>query len=264
MTDAAIEISVEGPLLVVTLNRPDKGNALRHEDCVALREKIEQADGGTDIRAILIRAEGKHFCAGADLVAANAPGAKPRPGHMARALAAGAHGLISAVWRSPVPTVSAVQGRAIGLGMHLAVACDFTIAADEAAFSAVFCKRGFSVDSGGSFLLPRLVGLRRARQMLLRAVPVPATTAVEWGLIDRVVPGAQLDAESRTLAVELASGPTFSLGHTKKLLNDPVSSDIDAVLAQEAASVEATIRSADFKEGIRAFVERREPAFTGV
>lgn len=264
MTGNPIETAVEGPLLVLTLNRPDKGNALRHEDCVTLRRSIEEVDGGTDIRAILIRAEGRHFCAGADLVAANAPGAKPRPGHMARALHAGAHGLISALWHSPVPTVSAVQGRAIGLGMHLAVACDFTIAAEEAVFSAVFCKRGFSVDSGGSYLLPRLIGLRRARQMLMRAVPVPAPTAADWGLIDSAVPGARLEDESLGLATELASGATFSLGHTKRLLNDPVSSDIDAVLAQEAASVEATIRSADFKEGIRAFVERREPVFTGV
>jgi len=270
MTDTAVTTpeptvtsAVVGSVLVLTLNRPDKANALRHDDCVVLRERFAEVDGGSDIRAILLRAEGRHFCAGADLVTANAPGAKPKIGHLERTLAAGAHGLVSAVWHCPVPTVSAVRGRAMGLGLHLAVACDFTIAADDAVFSAPFCKRGFSVDSGGSFLLPRLVGLRRARQLLLRGVPVPAATAAEWGLVDNVVPAVALEDEALALASELASGPTYSLSHTKRLLNDPAPVGIGEVLAREAASVEATVRSADFKEGIRAFAERREPNFTG-
>jgi 2-(1,2-epoxy-1,2-dihydrophenyl)acetyl-CoA isomerase len=251
------------PVLTLTLNRPDKGNALRQTDCAALREKIEAVDGGGDVRAILIRAEGRNFCAGADLVAANADQGKPRAGQLSRSLATGAHGLISAVWNCPVPTVSVVQGKAIGLGLHLAVACDFTVAATDAAFAAPFCKRGFSVDSGGSFLLPRLVGMRRARQMVLRGITVDADTAVAWGLIDEVVAPESLDSVGAALATELAAGPTYSLGHSKSLLNDPPLAGIDAVLSQEAKSVEATVRSADFKEGMRAFVERREPSFSG-
>jgi 2-(1,2-epoxy-1,2-dihydrophenyl)acetyl-CoA isomerase len=269
MTDLAAGVEpgivscFEDSVLELTLNRPDKGNALRQEDCVALVEQIEAVDGGDDVRAILIRAEGKHFCVGADLVSANAGDAKPRAGHLTRALGAGAHRLVSALWHSPVPTVSVVRGRAMGLGLHVAVACDFTIAAQEAVFSEPFCKRGFSVDSGGSFLLPRLIGIRRARQMLLRGVPVPASTAVEWGLIDAVVATDSLDTEGSSLAIELAQGPTYSLGHTKKLLNNPVQSGLIGVLDQEAASVEATVRSSDFKEGLRAFAERREPTFSG-
>jgi len=255
--------SFEGSVLVLTLNRPDKGNALRFDDCVALLEQIQAVDGGDAVRAILIRAEGRHFCLGADLVSANAGTAKPRPGHLTRSLDAGPHRLIAALWDSPVPTVSLVRGRAMGLGMHLAVACDFTIAADDAVFSEPFCKRGFSVDSGGSFLLPRLVGLRRSRQMLLRGVPVPAATAVDWGLIDSMVAADSLDAEGSALATELALGPTYSLGHTKNLLNNPVHSGLNGVLTQEAASVEATVRSSDFKEGLRAFTERRDPTFSG-
>lgn len=268
MTDlAAVELAVQSSydqsVLTLTLNRPDKGNALRQEDCRALVEQIEAVDGGDDVRAILIRAEGKHFCLGADLVSANAGSGKPRPGHLTRSLDTGAHRLVSALWHSPVPTISLVRGRAMGLGLHLAVACDFTLASDDALFSEPFCKRGFSVDSGGSFLLPRLVGLRRARQMLLRGVQLSAATAVDWGLIDSVVNADSLDVEGASLATELAQGPTYSLGYTKKLLNAPVPTGLNDVMTQEAAAVEATVRSADFKEGLRAFAERRDPAFTG-
>ena len=260
---AGISAAIAGAVLTLTLNRPDKGNALRQHDCTALVEHIEAVDGGGDVRAILVRAQGRNFCAGADLVAANAGETKPRAGHLSRGLKAGPHRLISALWNCPVPTVSAVQGKAIGLGLHLAVVCDFVLAADDATFVEPFCKRGFSVDSGGSFLLPRLVGLRRTRQMLLRGVPVDATTAVEWGLIDEVVASSSLDSAAAALAMELAAGPTYSLGHTKGLLNDPALGGLDAALSQEARSVETTVRSADFKEGLLAFVQRREPVFSG-
>lgn len=258
----AILAEVTGSVLTLSINRPDKGNALRAQDCADLLMQIKEADGGDNIRAVLIRAEGRHFCAGADLVSANADTGKPRIGHLTRGLATGAHGLISAVWNCPLPTVSVVQGKAIGLGLHLAAVCDFTIAATDASFAELFCKRGFSVDSGGSFLLPRLIGVRRARQMLLRGTEIDAATAVEWGLIDQTVQPELLDSTGAALAEELANGPTYSLSHTKALMRDP-STTLDETLTLEAASVEATIRSADFKEGLRAFLERRDPTFSG-
>jgi 2-(1,2-epoxy-1,2-dihydrophenyl)acetyl-CoA isomerase len=263
MTDEAVLSAVKGSVLTLTLNRPDIGNALRSDDCAALREEILAVDGGDGIRAIVIRAEGRHFCTGADLVSANAGQGKPHIGHMSRGLQTGAHGLISAIWKCPVPTVSLVHGKAIGLGLHLAVVCDFTIADRDASFAEVFCKRGFSVDSGGSFLLPRLIGLRKTRQMLMRGITVDAETAAQWGLIDDVVTPETLDRTGADLAAELASGPTYSLGHTKALLNQPSLAGMDSTLYLEAQSVEATIRSSDFKEGIRAFAERRDPVFTG-
>jgi len=137
------------------------------------------------------------------------------------------------------------------------------VAADDASFAELFCKRGFSVDSGGSFLLPRLIGPRRAKQMLLRGTTVDAATAAEWGLIDEVVAAGRLDEATSLLAAELAAGPTFSLGHTKELLNNRAAARLDEALSLEAAAVEATVRSADFKEGLRAFSERREPVFGG-
>jgi 2-(1,2-epoxy-1,2-dihydrophenyl)acetyl-CoA isomerase len=258
-----IRCQATGSVLTITLDRPDKGNALRNQDCIALADALDAVDGAGDIRAVLIRSEGRHFCVGADLVSANAPGERPTAGHLGRALAAGPHRMIASVWNCAVPTVSAVAGRAIGLGLHLAVACDFTVAASGAWFSEPFRNRGFSVDSGGSFLLPRLIGVRRSRQMLLRGSKIDADTALLWGLIDEVSPEAALAKTTEKLAAELAAGPTFSLGHTKHLLNRWAPATLDAALAAETHAVEATVRSADFKEGLRAFTERRDPAFTG-
>jgi 2-(1,2-epoxy-1,2-dihydrophenyl)acetyl-CoA isomerase len=250
-------------ILVLTLARAAKGNALRQQDTEDLITEMAAVDGGDGIRAVLLRAEGRSFCAGADLITANASKDKPRVGHMVRSLQSGPHRLIEALWDCPVPTVSAVQGPALGLGLHLAVACDFVLASSSATFAEPFCKRGFSVDSGGSFLLPRLIGIRRARQMLLRGITLDAETAADWGLIDEVVDPASLDETAFALAAELAAGPTFSLGHTKDLLNRRAHGDLAGALRAEAGSVEATLRSADFKEGMRAFMERRDPVFTG-
>lgn len=256
-----VEADVDGAVLTLTINRPDRGNALRQQDCEELIAHLNGIDGGGDVRAILIRSEGKNFCAGADLVSANSGDARPRVGHLTRSLATGAHGLVSAVYNSPVPTVSAVQGKAMGLGLHIVAASDFAIAAAGASFTEPFCKRGFSADSGATFLLPSLIGQRRARQMLLRGISVDAETAAQWGLVDDVVGAEALERAARELAEELAQGPTYSLTHIKRLLNG--NGGLDAALAREANSVEVTVRSADFKEGLKAFAERREPAFTG-
>jgi 2-(1,2-epoxy-1,2-dihydrophenyl)acetyl-CoA isomerase len=262
-SDAAIQSRRDGATLVLTLARPDMGNALRHQDTEALADAVQDADDDGDIRSILIRAEGKHFCTGADLRVANAPDTKPRVGHMVRGLESGAHRLIETLWNCRLPTVSAIQGRAMGLGVHLAVVCDFVLCTVDAVFSEPFSERGFSVDSGGSFLLPRLIGIRRTRQMLLRGRPVDATTAAAWGLVDEVVDPDSLDEAAAALAGSLAAGPTFALGHTKELLNRRAPSDLAAALRAEADAVEAPLRSADFKEGIRAFKEHRDPVFSG-
>ena len=261
--DVGVHSRVAGSLLILTLNRPDKGNALRAEDTDTMVSEVTAVDGADSIRAIVIRAEGRTFCAGADLVAANASKERQPVGHMVRALHAGPHKMIETLWHSPVPTICAVQGPAMGLGLHLAAVCDFTLASPAASFIEPFCRRGFSVDSGGSFLLPRLIGVRRARQLLFRGITLDAHTAAGWGLIDEVVAADALDDAALALATELAAGPTFSLGHTKELLNRPVPGDLAGALRAEADSVEATIRSSDFKEGIRSFVERRQPEFTG-
>jgi 2-(1,2-epoxy-1,2-dihydrophenyl)acetyl-CoA isomerase len=263
LASATVQRRTDGAVLVLTLARPEKGNALQQQDTQALLDAVLGVASHADVRSILIRAQGRDFCTGADLHAANAIDTKPRIGHMMRTLEAGPHRLIEALWNCRVPTVSAVRGRAMGLGLHLAVVCDFVLCSTDAQFSEPFCRRGFSVDSGGSFLLPRLIGIRRARQMLILGTTVDAAVAADWGLVNEVVDPAALDDAAATMATTLAAGPTFSLGHTKELLNRRAAIDLAAALRAEADAVEATIRSADFKEGIRAFGQRREPVFSG-
>jgi 2-(1,2-epoxy-1,2-dihydrophenyl)acetyl-CoA isomerase len=169
---------------------------------------------------VLLRSVGKNFCAGADLAGSDGTGrGKPATGHMRQHLAAGAHGLILAVWHCRVPVIAAVQGRAAGLGCNLAAACDLVVAARSASFSEPFGHLGFSVDSGGSWLLPRRIGLTRAAVMLFRGTVVDATQAEEWGLVTEVVDDAALDKTAADLATELAAGPTLALSLTKGLLH---------------------------------------------
>ncbi|TDC72023.1 enoyl-CoA hydratase [Actinomadura sp. GC306] len=260
-----VRCEVAGGVLHVTLARPDRANALRGGDMGVLLRALEDAAAGGAVRAVLLRGEGRNFCGGADLVAANAPGGGERPplGAMIRNLSATAHRLVRTLWELPVPTVAAVQGRAAGLGLHLALACDFVVAADTAAFSEPFARRGFTADSGGTFLLPRLVGIARAKQMLIRGAVVPAARALEWGLIGEVVPADELAGTARDLAAELAAGPTLVHGLTKALISEHLSADLPRALDAEARTVELSLRGEDFKEGIRAFLGRRAPAFTG-
>ena len=253
-----------GGVLRVTLARPDNANALRGQEVAVLIRALEDAAAGGEVRAVLLRAEGRNFCGGADLVAANAPGGERPPlGGMIRRLGASAHRLVRTLWELPVPTVAAVQGRAAGLGLHLALACDFVVAAETAAFSEPFARRGFTADSGATFLLPRLVGVARAKRMLLRGEVVPAPRALDWGLIGDVVPEAELAGTAEDLAAELAAGPTLVHGLVKALISDHLTADLPRALDAEARTVELSLRGADFREGIRAFLERRDPAFTG-
>jgi 2-(1,2-epoxy-1,2-dihydrophenyl)acetyl-CoA isomerase len=262
--DGGIRSAVDGGVLRITLARPGKANALRREDMTALLDVLEDAAAGGDVRAVLIDAEGRNFCAGADLVTANAPGGeKPPLGSMIRSLAATAHRLIQTLWDFPAPTIAAVQGRAAALGLNIALATDFIVAADTASFAHPFAQRGFSADSGATYLLPRLIGVARAKRMLIRGKVVPAPQALEWGLIGDLVPPDELAGAADALAAELAAGPTLVHALTKALVSDHLTSDLPRALAAEARTVELSLRGDDFKEGVRAFLGRRTPVFTG-
>jgi 2-(1,2-epoxy-1,2-dihydrophenyl)acetyl-CoA isomerase len=257
----------DGCVLTLTINRPDRGNALDPPTMAAL---IETFDGLAvepgDVRAVRIRSEGKHFCTGADIAGTGSSqqqGRKPAIGHMVRGLGHGPHRLIEVVWSCRLPVVAELTGRTSGLGLHLALSCDLTIAAETATFAEPFSQRGFSVDSGGSWLLPRFVGLTRAKQLLYTAEPIDAPTALEWGLVSEVAPDQDVADRANARAQQLGAGPTFTLGVTKQLLHQHLLSPLDQALAGEAAAIELTIRSDDFKEGMRAFIEKRSPDFTG-
>jgi 2-(1,2-epoxy-1,2-dihydrophenyl)acetyl-CoA isomerase len=262
------EFSIErsGAVAVVTLSKPNVGNALSGAGAIGLADIFDRWAADADgVRAVLIRAEGRQFCTGADLSNPQIERTEQRPvnGHMVRQQRATHHRLIASVFHCPLPTIAAVQGAALGFGFHLALATDFVFAAERATFAEPFSDRGFSVDSGGSWLLPRLIGLTRAKKLLYLGHRIDAATAAAWGLISEVVADAELDAFSRERAHELAKRPTQALAATKRLLQESSGATLEQALHAESMAVELTLRSNDFKEGMKAFASKRPPEFTG-
>ncbi|MET0143276.1 MAG: enoyl-CoA hydratase-related protein [Ilumatobacteraceae bacterium] len=254
---------VDHHVLTVTIDRTDRGNAADRPTTEALAAVFRDLVDAADARAVVLRGEGRNLCTGADLTSVNARDGRPRTGHLVRELTASFHAAIQAVFDCPLPVVVAVKGRAAGFGVHLALAADFAVAARSATFHEPFTERGFNVDSGGSWLLPRRVGMQRAKQMLYLAEVVDAPTALAWGLVDDVVDDDALDGATRALAERLASRPSVGLANTKRLLHDHLDGTLQRAMHDEALAVELAVRSDDFKEGMRAFVERRPPEFTG-
>ncbi|HVM65855.1 MAG TPA: enoyl-CoA hydratase-related protein [Acidimicrobiales bacterium] len=252
-------------VLRLVMDKPAKRNALDDEMVAALIAAVDASERDESVRAILISGEGDHFCGGFDIFTRNADrGApKPRAGSIQRRLPAQAHRLVPLLVSVQVPIVCAVRGWAAGIGLHMALACDFTVAADDARFWEPFIERGFTPDSGGTWLLPRRVGDVRAREMLLLGRSVSGREAVEWGLVHRAVPAADVTAEAEALAAQLAAGPTVAIGLTKWLLHRGAALPLDAHLRDEAFGVELSSRSEDFREGLAAFSEKRPPRFTG-
>jgi 2-(1,2-epoxy-1,2-dihydrophenyl)acetyl-CoA isomerase len=250
-------------VLRLHLDKPSKRNALDDEVVATLITEIEGAGQDEAVRSILVTAEGEHFCSGFDIVGRNTGEARPRIGSIQRRLPSQAHRLIPVVCTTQVPVVVAARGWVAGIGLHLAAAADFLVLADDARVWEPFSQRGFTPDSGGTWLLPRLVGLQRARELLVLGEAISGATAVEWGLGHRAVPAAEVDTVADELAVRLASGPTVSLGLTKWLLHTSAEHTLDQHLRDEAFAMELSSRSEDFREGLQAFVDKRDPRFGG-
>lgn len=260
-----LEVAAEGGVLRITLNRPDKRNALDDAMVAGLIDAVDAAGRDEAVRVIVIGGAGDHFCGGFDIVGRNAGDGdrRPRAGSIQRRLPAQAHRLLPVLLTVQTPVVCAVRGWVAGIGLHLAVAADFTLAADDARFWEPFSERGFTPDSGGTWLLPRRVGEQRARELLLLGRRLTGAEAAEWGLIHRAVPAAALGAEVDALVAELAAGPTVALGLTKWLLHAGASRTLEEQLRDEAFALELSSRTEDFREGLAAFAERREPRFGG-
>jgi 2-(1,2-epoxy-1,2-dihydrophenyl)acetyl-CoA isomerase len=252
-------------ILRLTFDRVEKRNALDDAMLAAMIGAVDAAGRDEAVRAILIGAAGEHFCGGFDILARNATRSdrKPRVGSIQRRLPSQAHRLIPLLVSVQVPVVCAVRGWAAGIGLHVAVAADFTVAAEGASFWEPFTERGFTPDSGGTWLLPRRVGDVRARELLLLGRRLSGLEAADWGLIHRAVAGADVDTEAETLARQLANGPTVALGLCKWLLASGASSPLDAHLRNEAFAMELSSRSEDFREGLLAFSEKRKARFGG-
>jgi 2-(1,2-epoxy-1,2-dihydrophenyl)acetyl-CoA isomerase len=254
----------------ITLNRPEAGNAIT----AAMRDQIvvwlEEASADLAVRAVVLTGAGeKGFCTGADLRSREPGPARPAGapdlavGDAARLIRNGWQRLISAVLDCEKPVIAAVNATAAGGGMHLALACDLVIAAEEAKFIAVFVRRGIAPDAGGAYLLPRLIGPQKAKELFFFGDDVPATEAERMGLVNRVVPRDHLMAEVGAWAARLAAGPTKAIGAAKYLTNRSLESDRAAALWDESVAQELVTGTEDCSEGLSAFAERRTPEFRG-
>jgi 2-(1,2-epoxy-1,2-dihydrophenyl)acetyl-CoA isomerase len=245
----------------LTLNRPDRLNSFNtkmHEEVASVLDRVE---GDSAIRALLITGAGRGFCAGQDL--------NPKELASAGSFDAGAaveryySPLVRRLRAMKKPVIAAVNGPAAGAGANIAFACDIVIAARGASFLQAFCRIGLVPDAGGTWFLPRLAGTARAAGMMLLGEPVPATLAAEWGLIWKVVDDDKLVAESSSLARRLADGPTVGLGLIKEALNRSLENGLNAQLDVERDFQRLAAASADFREGVAAFLEKRPAKFSG-
>ncbi|MGK3940759.1 enoyl-CoA hydratase-related protein [Streptomyces caeruleatus] len=252
--------TVEGQVAHLTLNRPEVLNALTPGGRDRVIELVESASADPDVRAVVLTGAGRGFCAGADLRGAPAATA---PGDVTRTIRLGAQRLIAAVLDCEKPVVAAVNGTAAGIGAHLALACDLVLAAESARFIEVFVRRGLVPDGGGAYLLTRLLGPRRAKELMFFGDALGAADAERLGLVNRVVPDAELDKSAREWATRLAAGPTRTLALTKQLVNASLDTDRATAFAAEAAAQELNMATADAQEGVASFVERRSPEFRG-
>lgn len=250
-------------LVVVTLNRPHKKNALNAENWNDLDEIFTEVELNPADRALLLTGAGGNFSSGADLSGEDSGGLTGRGlqliVHEMRIVGQ----IIGRLHKLPKPTIAAVDGHAVGVALGLVLACDLVLASDRARFTEVFVKRGLALDGGASWTLPRQVGLRRAKQMTFFGDALDAATASEWGLVNEVVAPEELQEKAMEWGRRLATGPTTSISLIKRMLDSSFSMSFDEAIEGEARAQHIAYTTADMAEGIRAFLERREPKFTG-
>lgn len=252
-----VQVERRGQVVWVTMHRPSHRNALSKTMVNAMREVLETVAGDSSTRALVLRGADGVFSGGADLGDrdALADGVLPWMRLVGD--------LVVRLHRLSIPTIAMVEGPAYGYAANLAFGCDLTLAADDAYFCENFTQRGFSIDGGGSYLLPRLVGLKRAKELIFLAGRITAPEAAQMGLINRAVPHGELLALTTEWAERLANGPTIALGCAKRVLDDSHLRSMEETVTQEAYGQAVCFRTADWDEGIAAFFERRDPRFTG-
>lgn len=244
-------------IVTVTLNRPAKKNAINATMWNELLEVFREVGDNVDDRVLVLTGAGDAFCSGADL---SDPGGVVGSG-LARMRHVGDVAL--ALHRLAKPTIAKVNGVAAGAGLNMALGCDLVVASDEARFSEIFARRNLSLDFGGSWLLPRMIGLHKAKELAFFADVISAAEAQEFGIVNRVVPAAELDKFVDDWALRLAAGPPLALSMTKTMLNNSAAVSMAQALEDEARCQSVNFETADMAEAVAAFMQKRDPTFEG-
>ncbi len=262
MAYKTILMDVSNGVATLTLNRPEKLNACTMEMLGELASALDEIAANTQVRALLLTGAGRGFCAGQDL-----GDRKPLPEgeryDLSDNLLNGYHPVLERLEKLDIPTICAVNGVAAGAGANIALACDIVVASESAKFIQVFSKIGLVPDCGGTYNLPRSVGMARAKGLTLLGEPLSASDAENWGMIWKCLPDDTFMAEAVSMAEKLATGPTWGLTLTKRALNASLGNDYHTQLALEAESQKQAGESDDYMEGVAAFMEKRSPVFTG-
>lgn len=254
----AIQMEKDGAVAVVYLNRPESRNALDKVLRTELGNAVDSLAGDDGVRSIVIAGRGKAFCAGGDLKAMG--DLKPGQGNK---LVRSACALVHIIRSMQKPVIAAVNGHAFGAGWSIALACDFVVAAEGSMFSQAFVKVGLIPDNGSMYLLPRVIGLPKAKLLMMTGSAISAGEAHALGLVNKVVPPGELLPAAMELARELARGPSLALGYMKTILNQTYEKDFQTILDAEAWAQDICLQTEDHREGARAFFEKRTPGFTG-
>lgn len=256
--------SVEDGIARLTLNKPEKLNALSWSTWAEIESAIEQANEDDDAKVVLITGAGRGFCAGTDLTTTDAEEDwHPRPFKGRDGMMRSRYRGTEQVYKCRKPTIAAVNGACVGAGFSLALACDMRVASDAARFSAIFVKRAIVADTGCTWFLPRLVGMEQALKLMYTGQIIPAAEALRIGLVGEVVPADELDARATALATEIATGPSVAIELMKRLTQESMDNELHTQIEQEQFLQQITHATDDAKEGRQSFLEKRDPVFKG-
>jgi len=259
MAYEAISVKKEGKVATLVMNRPEALNFLDPIMAGEIEVALEDFEKDESIRAVIITGAGRAFCAGGDVKFMQ----QDWPVHELVRRMDRITGFIRAMLNLPKPIIASVNGPAIGAGCNIALAADLVVASEKATFAQVFSRIGLIPDCGGIYLLPRRVGMTKAKDLVFTGRIVDAQEAERIGLVNRVVPAEALEGETRKIAEEMANGPTMALGIAKRLLNQSYESDFEAILRAENSNQVMLRKAEDHREGVRAFFEKRKPEFRG-
>ena len=252
-----VQVERADGIVTVTLSNPGRKNAVPPTAWPEVEAAFREIGSRSDDRCVVVTGEGDDFCSGADL-----SGSETADEHVLRMMRS-VSGAIESLHAVPQPVVARVTGVCVGVGFNIALGCDLLVAADDARFSEIFARRGLSIDGGGSWVLPRIVGLQKAKELALLADILSAEEALAAGLVTRVVPRADLDATVADIAARLAAGPPLALSSTKRLLNQSAQVTLPQALEAEAQAQSVNFGTSDTREAMRAFLEKRTPRFEG-